>query len=70
MFRKSRLARDVWHGAEYHPLRHRNTVYVAMSRLRRTLAELVPEREIVERVPNGWRLAPGVGVQVVGRPRG
>ena len=57
--------RRVWQGREYHPLRHRNTIYVALSRLRRTLAELLPDRPVIERVPAGWRLAPGVRVSVV-----
>jgi DNA-binding winged helix-turn-helix (wHTH) protein len=47
---------NVWGAAEYHPLRHRNTVYVALNRLRRTLSEMYPGRQLIERVPDGWRL--------------
>lgn len=47
---------EVWGGAEYHPLRHRNTVYVAVNRLRCTLGEMFPERTLIVRVPDGWRL--------------
>jgi DNA-binding winged helix-turn-helix (wHTH) protein len=51
------LYREVWGGREYHPLRHRNTVYVAINRLRRVLDDLVPGREVVQTVPGGWRIA-------------
>jgi DNA-binding response OmpR family regulator/tetratricopeptide (TPR) repeat protein len=51
---------DVWGGLDYHPLRHRNTVYVGVNRLRSTLRELLPDRELIETVPHargsGWRL--------------
>jgi hypothetical protein len=52
------LYRDVWGGREYHPLRHRNTVYVGVNRLRRALKELIPSGDPIETVPSGWRLAP------------
>lgn len=51
---------EVWGGREYHPLRHRNTIHVAIMRLRRVLHDLMPGREIVETTPQGWRLAPDV----------
>ena len=54
------LYTTVWGGTEYHPLRHRNTVYVALNRLRHTLSEMFPERTLIERVPNGWRLDGGL----------
>jgi hypothetical protein len=50
------LFREVWKGAEYHALRHRNTIHVALTRLRQLLRELVPERELVETTATGWRL--------------
>jgi tetratricopeptide (TPR) repeat protein len=51
----------VWGGREYHPLRHRNTLYVAIKRLRTTLRELLgEEREIIETAAGGWRLADGI----------
>ncbi|MBK9030759.1 MAG: winged helix-turn-helix domain-containing protein [Myxococcales bacterium] len=56
----------VWGGREYHPLRHRNTVYVAVKRLRQTLKGLIAdEREIIETAAGGWRLADGVDAVVV-----
>jgi DNA-binding winged helix-turn-helix (wHTH) protein len=51
------LYASVWGGREYHPLEHRNTLYVAINRLRRTLAELLPGREVIENVTSGWRIA-------------
>ena len=51
-----RLFREVWKGPEYHPLRHRNTIHVALTRLRQLLRELVPDRELVETTASGWRL--------------
>ncbi len=56
----------VWGGREYHPLRHRNTVYVAVKRLRQTLKALLKdEREVIETAAGGWRIADGVDVAVV-----
>jgi len=56
----------VWGGHEYHPLRHRNTVYVAVKRLRQTLRALLDdERELIETTTSGWRLADNVDVVVV-----
>jgi DNA-binding response OmpR family regulator/tetratricopeptide (TPR) repeat protein len=51
------LFRDVWGGREYHPLRHRNTVYVAVKRLRQTLRKLFGERNVIETASGGWRMA-------------
>lgn len=51
------LFRDVWGGNEYHPLRHRNTVYVAVKRLRQTLRKLLGERSVIETGAGGWRIA-------------
>ncbi len=56
----------VWGGHEYHPLRHRNTVYVAVKRLRQTLRVLLDdERELIETTAAGWRLADFVDVAVI-----
>jgi hypothetical protein len=56
----------VWGGREYHPLRHRNTVYVAVKRLRQTLKALVgDDREVIETAAGGWRLADGIDAIVV-----
>ena len=54
------LYTQVWGAAEYHPLQHRNTLYVAINRLRKSLQEAVPGREIVERAGGGWRIADDV----------
>jgi DNA-binding response OmpR family regulator/tetratricopeptide (TPR) repeat protein len=51
------LFRDVWGGHDYHPLRHRNTVYVAVKRLRQTLRKLFGERNVIETAAGGWRIA-------------
>ncbi|HEU4411616.1 MAG TPA: helix-turn-helix domain-containing protein [Polyangiaceae bacterium] len=63
---------EVWGGREYHPLRHRNTIHVAIMRLRRVLQDVLPGREVVETTPQGWRLAPDVARLVLrddeGRP--
>jgi DNA-binding winged helix-turn-helix (wHTH) protein len=60
------LFRQVWGGPEYHPLRHRNTLYVGLKRLRQALRDLVgDDREIVETASGGWRLADGVDAIVV-----
>lgn len=56
----------VWGGREYHPLRHRNTVYVAVKRLRQTLRALYDdEREVIETAAGGWRLADDIDAVVV-----
>lgn len=56
----------VWGGREYHPLRHRNTVYVAVKRLRQTLRALVDDdRDVIETAAGGWRLADGIDAIVV-----
>ncbi|HTJ43668.1 MAG TPA: winged helix-turn-helix domain-containing protein [Kofleriaceae bacterium] len=57
---------QVWGGPEYHPLRHRNTLYVGLKRLRQALRDLLgDDREIVETASGGWRLADGVDAVVV-----
>ncbi|MCB9559680.1 MAG: helix-turn-helix domain-containing protein [Kofleriaceae bacterium] len=56
----------VWGGHEYHPLRHRNTVYVAVKRLRQTLRTLLEDdRELIETTAAGWRLVDHVDVAVI-----
>jgi DNA-binding winged helix-turn-helix (wHTH) protein/tetratricopeptide (TPR) repeat protein len=59
------LFRDVWGGREYHPLRHRNTVYVAVRRLRQTLRKLLGERDVIETASGGWRIADGVDAATI-----
>jgi tetratricopeptide (TPR) repeat protein len=47
----------VWGAREYHPLRHRNTLYVAVKRLRSTLRDLLNEdRDLIETAAGGWRV--------------
>jgi DNA-binding response OmpR family regulator len=65
VYSAERLFYEVWGGREYHPLRHRNTIYVAITRLRRALQDLLPGRDIVETTPHGWRLAGGVSLCVI-----
>lgn len=59
----------VWGGAEYHPLRHRSTVYVAVTRLRKALTTFFPDRELIETVPGGWRLTEAIDACVVQQSR-
>lgn len=56
------LYRKVWGAPEYHPLRHRNTLYVALNRLRQTMAELCADHdgELIETLPAGWRIGEGL----------
>ncbi|HEX2569508.1 MAG TPA: AAA family ATPase [Polyangia bacterium] len=61
-----RLFYDVWGGKQYNPLRHRNTIHVAIARLRQALRELVPGRDVVETTPQGWRLAREVDLCAIG----
>ncbi|UQA56720.1 ATP-binding protein [Polyangium aurulentum] len=65
VYSAERLFYEVWGGREYHPLRHRNTIYVAITRLRRALAELLPGREVVETTPLGWRLVADISLCVI-----
>jgi hypothetical protein len=66
------IYRQVWGGSEYHPLQHRNALYVAINRLRKSLRRVLPDREVIERAGNGWRVADGVDacVAVAARPAG
>ncbi|MBE7450385.1 MAG: AAA family ATPase [Kofleriaceae bacterium] len=67
------LYTQVWGVAEYHPLQHRNALYVAINRLRACLREALPERDrdVIERVGGGWRLADDVDacVAISARPK-
>ena len=60
------LYRAVW-GGVYHPLRHRNTLYVSLNRTRKLVSERLGEREVVHRDGTGWTLAPGVDLAIVRR---
>lgn len=56
----------VWRAREYHPLRHRNTLYVAVKRLRTTLANLLgDERELIETASGGWRIVDDLDAVVI-----
>jgi hypothetical protein len=58
------LYHAVW-GGEYHPLRHRNTLYVSLNRTKKLVSELLGDREVVVRDGAGWALAPDVDVAIV-----
>jgi hypothetical protein len=61
---------SVWGAREYHPLRHRNTLYVAVKRLRSTLRTLLDDdRELIETAAGGWRVIDALDAIVV-RPEG
>jgi hypothetical protein len=54
----------VWGGREYHPLRHRNAVYVALTRLRESLSAVLARDAFLEGPDGRYRIAPGVRVAV------
>jgi hypothetical protein len=54
----------VWGGPPYHPLRHRNTVYVALTRLRASLDPVVGADALIEHGDGRYRLAAAVRVAV------
>jgi len=62
-----RLYQIVWGGNDYHPLRHRNTLYIALNRTRKLLETLVGEREVIGREGAGWIIAPEIDVAVARR---
>lgn len=59
------LFRDVWGGRDYHPLRHRNTVYVAVKRVRQMLRKRFGERNVIETAAGGWRLADDIDAATI-----
>lgn len=63
------LYTSVWAGTQYHPLRHRNTIYVGLNRLRESLAGVLPSGEIVEVTDGLCRLTPGLRVAVLDEAR-
>jgi DNA-binding winged helix-turn-helix (wHTH) protein len=58
---------DVWGAKEYQPLKHRNTVYVTLNRVRRSMEDLLPGKTVIEKVPAGWRIADEVDAAAVQR---
>lgn len=54
------LYKRVWGVPEYHPLQHRNALYVALNRLRGCLKEAFPGRDLIQRTKPGWRLVDGI----------
>ncbi len=54
------LYKRVWAATEYHPLQHRNALYVAINRLRKSLRQALPDREVILRAATGWRLADSI----------
>jgi hypothetical protein len=65
------LYRAVWQSRDYHPLRHRNTLYAGVNRLRRALATLVPEGgPLITTEPEGWCLRTEAVAARIVRTRG
>lgn len=62
-----RLYQIVWGGNEYHPLRHRNTLYIALNRTRKLLREIGESREVILRGATGWTISPEVVLAIVRR---
>ena len=58
------LYREVWGGTEYHPLRHRNSIYVALTRLRESLGAVLARDAFVEGPDGRYRIAPEVTAAV------
>lgn len=59
------LYRGVWGATHYHPLRNRNTLYIALNRARRALAQLVPGRDVIVRARDGWMIPGDLDVCLV-----
>jgi len=62
-----RLHQVVWGGHDYHPLRHRNTLYIALNRTRKLLAELGEAREVIRRDGDGWIISPEIDLAIARR---
>jgi len=62
-----RLYQVVWGGHDYHPLRHRNTLYIALNRTRKLLEELGESREVIRREGSGWIIAPEIDLAIARR---
>jgi DNA-binding winged helix-turn-helix (wHTH) protein len=54
----------VWRGTEYHPLRHRNAVYVALTRLRESLGAVLARDAFVEGPDGRYRVTPDLRIAV------
>ncbi|MEZ4363425.1 MAG: AAA family ATPase [Kofleriaceae bacterium] len=62
-----RLYQIVWGAGEYHPIRHRNTLYIALNRTRKALKDIGESREVILRGSDGWYLSPEIDLAVVYR---
>lgn len=62
-----RLYQVVWGGHDYHSLRHRNTLYIALNRTRKLLADLGETREVIRRDGDGWSIATDIDLVVARR---
>lgn len=62
-----RLYQLVWGSGEYHPLRHRNTLYIALNRTRKLLREVGEEREVIHRDTTGWSISPEIDLAIARR---
>ena len=62
-----RLYQVVWGGHDYHPLRHRNTLYIALNRTRKLLEQLGESREVIGREGDGWIIAREIDLAIARR---
>lgn len=62
-----RMYQVVWGGHDYHPLRHRNTLYIALNRTRKLLEELHETREVIRREGSGWTISPDIDLAIARR---
>jgi hypothetical protein len=60
-----RLFEDVWNGPEYHPLRHRNSLYVAVARARRILGVALGKGDVISSRAGGWIFSSALAVGVL-----
>ena len=57
----------VWGGTQYHPLRHRNTLYITLNRTRKLLRELGEERTVIVHDALGWSISSEIDVAIARR---
>jgi DNA-binding winged helix-turn-helix (wHTH) protein len=55
---------NVWGGREYHPLRHRNAMYVALTRLRESLRAMLENDAFIEGADGRYRISSSLRVAI------
>jgi len=62
------LYREVWRSESYDRSKNRNTLHVALNRLRQSVAELLGERTAIATLSNGWCVPDEVDACVIDKP--